>query len=171
MEPALLIVGAALVAYGPAYIANMAPPIAKSWGLPGARAIWPRRLGTHKTYRGLFSGIGAGALAGLFLHWLNLHWFGAHDAGESAVAGALLGLAAMVGDALKSAAKRAFGVPPGQPFVPWDQIDFIIGASFVVLPLGIAGWPEALAALIITPVLHLLVNVGAYLLGMKEVWW
>ena len=81
------------------------------------------------------------------------------------------GMAGHRADALKSAAKRAFGVPPGQPFVPWDQIDFFVGASFVVLPLGIAGWPEALAALIITPVLHLLVNVGAYLLGMKEVWW
>ncbi|MBP9750655.1 MAG: CDP-archaeol synthase [Candidatus Peribacteraceae bacterium] len=171
MEPALLIVAAAIVAYGPAYIANMAPPLAKSLRLPGAKPIWPRRLGTHKTYRGLFSGIGAGAVTGAVLHWLHLGWYGTHDAGESAAAGALIGLAAMVGDALKSAAKRAVGVPAGQPFVPWDQIDFIIGASLLVLPLGIAGWPEALAALLITPVLHLLVNVGAYLVGLKEVWW
>ncbi len=171
MEPALLIVAAAIVAYGPAYVANMAPPLAKSLRLPGAQPIWPRRLGTHKTYRGLIAGIGAGAVTGALLHWLGLGWYAAHDVAESAVIGGVIGLAAMVGDALKSAAKRAVGVQAGQPFVPWDQIDFVIGASCVMLPLGIADWSVALAALIITPVLHLLVNVGAYLLGLKDVWW
>ena len=171
MESSLLtFLGAAILAYGPAYMANMAPPPAKWLGLPGARPIWPARLGTHKTYRGLAVGILAGATTATLFWWLGTSWC-AQSFFVSVGTGALVGLAAMVGDMLKSAIKRAVGVPAGQPFVPWDQIDFILGASLVMLPLGVVSWKTAGVALIITPLLHVLVNIAAYLAGLKDVWW
>jgi CDP-2,3-bis-(O-geranylgeranyl)-sn-glycerol synthase len=42
--------------------------------------------------------------------------------------GFLLGLGAMAGDAAKSFFKRRLGIAPGHPWIPFDQIDFQIGA-------------------------------------------
>ncbi len=167
----MIAIGATILAYGPAYFANMAPPLAKALQLPGQRPLWERRLGSHKTYRGLVTAVIGGAIAGGLLHYLAFGWYADHTPVVSVATGALVGLAAILGDALKSAVKRALKVPAGQPFVPWDQIDFVLGASLVIVPLGIAPWWMALLALAITPLLHLLVNMGAYLLRMKDVWW
>lgn len=172
MEPSLLtLLGATILAYGPAYVANMAPPLAKGFRVPGETPIAPQLLGTHKTYRGLAVGMLGGLLGAGILHAFGWEWFGAQTWTVALGTGALIGLAAMVGDALKSAVKRAVGVKAGQPFVPWDQIDFVLGASVVMLPLGIADWTMMMVALVVTPLLHLLVNIGAYLLGLKDVWW
>ncbi len=172
MESSLLtLLGATILAYGPAYLANMAPPLAKGFKLPGESPIAPTLLGTHKTYRGLAVGMVGGLVGAGMLRALGWEWFGAQTWVVALSAGALIGLAAMVGDALKSGVKRAVGVKAGQPFVPWDQIDFILGSSLVMVPLGIVDWTMVVIALVITPLLHLLVNIGAYLLGLKEVWW
>lgn len=162
---------ATILAYGPAYLANMAPPLAKGFRLPGEAPIAPRLLGTHKTYRGFAVGMVGGMVGAALLHLLQWQWFGAASWGATLGAGALIGLMAMTGDALKSGVKRAVGVKAGQPFVPWDQIDFILGASLVMVPLGIVDWTMVAVALIVTPLLHLIVNIGAYLLGLKDVWW
>ncbi|HUR25973.1 MAG TPA: CDP-2,3-bis-(O-geranylgeranyl)-sn-glycerol synthase [Candidatus Thermoplasmatota archaeon] len=100
-----------------------------------------------------------------------------------ALYGAILGYAALVGDALKSYFKRRRGKPGGAPWVPFDQLDFVVlglMAAVVAAPLLVDGWVFAalfddwvvLATLIVlTPLLHFLVNVIGYWLKLKDVPW
>jgi CDP-2,3-bis-(O-geranylgeranyl)-sn-glycerol synthase len=82
-----------------------------------------------------------------------------------------LGFGATLGDLIESFFKRRIGIKPGAPFIPFDQTDFVLGAYLLLLPLYILPWQNLLALLLITPFLHLLTNVTAYLLGIKKVWW
>jgi len=58
-----------------------------------------------------------------------------------------------------------------KPWIPLDQIDFTIGAlalgSFVFFP----GWLNALIIISISAIGHILVNHGAYHLGIRDVKW
>ena len=173
MEPSLVIrlVVSALVLFLPASLANMAPPLARFLGIPGDKPISVKTFGAHKTYRGFLAGALASVAAALALWGAGFGWYADHAPGWAAFAGFLLGLGAMTGDAAKSAVKRLVGIRPGQPFFPWDQIDFILGSTLFLLPLVAMPMPVFLTALLITPLLHLLVNVGAYWVGLKDVWW
>lgn len=126
--------------YLPAACANMVPIVAARYGwlpvlarpLDGGRH-WrgQRLLGEHKTWRGLMCGVAFGGLVAL-LQYLALGslesplvpyagWL------EALGWGAWIGLAALVGDALKSLIKRQRRIPSGQPWRPWDQIDAPLG--------------------------------------------
>ena len=41
--------------------------------------------------------------------------------------GALMGGGALIGDLVKSFIKRRLNQPPGKPWFPWDQLDWIAG--------------------------------------------
>lgn len=169
----------------PMYFANGAPVIAnrivflKGLGIP----LSERLLGTHKTLRGLVAGMVGGwlAIAILFLiagsysvgiFQINLPVFLVFS-----VFGVWLGLGALIGDALKSFVKRKIKIPPGKPWVPFDQIDFIFGGFifYIVSPFRFFQQEDVAAvfvlALLITPLLHLMANIVAYKLGWKKVWW
>lgn len=100
-----------------------------------------------------------------------------------ALFGAVMGFMALAGDAVKSYFKRRTGRDRGKPWVPFDQLDFVVfGLLGMALasPLLADGWVAAallddwvvLATLIIlTPLLHYLVNVIGYVLKLKEVPW
>ncbi|MEK6975224.1 MAG: CDP-2,3-bis-(O-geranylgeranyl)-sn-glycerol synthase [Candidatus Thermoplasmatota archaeon] len=100
-----------------------------------------------------------------------------------ALFGAFVGFMALVGDAVKSYFKRRTGRDRGRPWVPFDQLDFVVFgllAMAIASPLLADGWVKAallddwvvLATLIVlTPLLHFLVNVLGYVLKLKEVWW
>lgn len=100
-----------------------------------------------------------------------------------ALYGAVLGFAALVGDAVKSYFKRRLGKEGGAPWVPFDQLDFVVfglAAAFLAAPLLADGWVMAallhdwvvIATLVLlTPGLHFLVNVIGYWLKLKEVPW
>lgn len=97
--------------------------------------------------------------------------------------GAFVGLMALVGDAVKSYFKRRIGKDRGRPWFPFDQLDFVVFgllAMAIASPLLADGWVKAallddwvvLATLVIlTPLLHFLVNVLGYVLKLKEVPW
>jgi len=97
--------------------------------------------------------------------------------------GALLGTAALVGDAAKSYFKRRRGKDRGAPWVPFDQLDFVAAgllAAFLASPLLADGWVRAAllddwivlgTIVLLTPGLHFLVNVVGYWLKLKEVPW
>lgn len=82
-----------------------------------------------------------------------------------------MGAGALIGDMVKSGVKRFLHIAPGRPFFPWDQLDFILGATLFVLPIMTIPLEVFFTALLLTPPLHLLVNVIAYWWGLKEVWW
>jgi CDP-2,3-bis-(O-geranylgeranyl)-sn-glycerol synthase len=100
-----------------------------------------------------------------------------------ALYGAVLGFAALVGDAVKSYFKRRRGKEGGAPWVPFDQLDFVVfglAAAFLAAPLLADGWVMAallddwvvIATLVVlTPGLHFLVNVIGYALKLKDVPW
>ena len=69
--------------------------------------------------------------------------------------GALMGGGALVGDLVKSFIKRRLNVPPGKPWFPWDQLDWIAGA---ILFSSIVCVPPARVA-VVTAVLY----VGVHL--------
>ncbi len=167
----IALIAEALIAYAPAYASNMAPPVAASLRLPGGSPLSPRHLGPGKTYRGVVSGVAAGAVVGLLLHRFHLSWAAVQSPMDAAITGGVMGLGAILGDVVESAVKRRRNLPPGHPWVPWDQIDFIIGSTVLASLLIPMRWEIVLTALVITPPLHFLVNVVSYLLGIKRVWW
>ncbi|MFB6119469.1 CDP-2,3-bis-(O-geranylgeranyl)-sn-glycerol synthase [Halosegnis sp.] len=163
----------------PAYVPNNAAVLVGG-GTPidAGRSYGGRRLlGDGKTWRGTAGGTLAGVLlAGL----LNL--------GRPAIAGATgldlpgfppaaavaLAAGAMAGDILASFLKRRTGRERGASFPGLDQLDFVAAAlvlAFLVAPAWAASvftLPVIVAVVVVTPVLHLSTNAGAYLLGLKE---
>ncbi len=197
----------ALWLFLPAYIANMTPPVAAKvlpkWNAPidGGRTHRDGRpvLGKSKTWRGLVTGAVAAALVAL-AQSLVVHtdWalsdfaytaFGDNVAAPLAI-GFALGFGAVAGDAIKSYFKRRTGRQGGAPWIPFDQLDFVVfglAAAFLTATLlfmagatnhwfldGFVqgdGWIRLLIIVLATPLLHLAVNVIAYKLGFKEVPW
>lgn len=153
----------------PAYMANMAPPFVrywKGWNPP----ISKRWLGNHKTVVGFLSGI----LVAIFTAYLQSRytWSGSlvsHD--EWLPIGMAMGFGAMLGDSLKSLFKRARGIVPGQPWIPSDQLDFVIGALVFAWPWLRLGWVEIGIVLATTFIGHIAVNHLAYWLKIRDVKW
>ena len=100
-----------------------------------------------------------------------------------ALFGGFVGFMALVGDAVKSYFKRRTGRPRGKPWVPFDQLDFVVFgllAMALAAPLLADGWVKAAllgdwvvltTLVVLTPLLHFLVNVIGYVLKLKEVPW
>lgn len=129
----------------PAGLANTAPVIAArlfpTLDAPvdaGVRLGGVRLFGDHKTVRGMVAGtvVGAGVFAAqqaLDAHYAAIHALGRFDyAGVSWTFGAALGLGALTGDLVKSFFKRRVGRAPGQSWIPFDQIDWMLGALLVL---------------------------------------
>jgi CDP-2,3-bis-(O-geranylgeranyl)-sn-glycerol synthase len=166
----------------PAYFANMAPVLVQGqfvWldrPLDGGRVFRGERLlGAHKTWRGLVAGVAFG-LAPFAVQRIvyDLGWLrplAAIEYGATSLwLGFLLGLGALVGDAVKSFFKRRLALPPGAPWVGFDQLDFLVGAYVFAAPLYA---PPMLAFLLCLPIVFggtLLVTTVGYELGMKESW-
>jgi len=171
----------------PAYIANMAPVVMMKFRMFDFMALpidggviykGKRLIGANKSYRGLFGGalfgMGAAMLQKYFLAdlgFMTLAPLEEWSYGIVATFGALFGLGALVGDAVESFFKRRVGVECGRPWPPFDQLDFVVGGLIFASPFYLPSWQHILAMILITPLLHLAVNVLAYFLGLKKVWW
>jgi len=157
----------------PAYIANMAPVLAKKLNLPLDLPINKNKLGQNKTYRGLVSGYLASLLfiytqkEFLFLQSNLINY----NQENIFILSFLMTLGALGGDALKSFFKRKKGIKSGKPWFPFDQIDLILGAIACTLPFYNLPAKETLIVLILTPLLHFLTNFISYKLKIKDVWW
>ncbi|MFC6718641.1 CDP-2,3-bis-(O-geranylgeranyl)-sn-glycerol synthase [Natrialbaceae archaeon GCM10025810] len=166
----------------PAYVPNNAAVLAGG-GRPidGGRTWGDKRvLGDGKTWRGTAAGIAAGlALAGL----LTVAAPAVSDAVGFAVpeftlpAAIALAAGAMLGDITASFLKRRTGRRRGAMFPGVDQLDFVV----VSLPLTALvatewflewfAWEVILVVVVLTPVLHVVTNVIAYELGLKNEPW
>jgi CDP-2,3-bis-(O-geranylgeranyl)-sn-glycerol synthase len=176
------LVATAFWAMLPAYVPNNAAVLAGG-GRPidgGREWRGARLLGDGKTWRGT----AVGTLVGVGLA-LALNAFA--DPASAALgvsfptftlpAALALAFGAMCGDIGASFLKRRSGRERGAAFPGLDQLDFVVGAlavAFAVAP----GWatavftPPVLAVvLVMTPVLHVATNVGAYALGLKNEPW
>lgn len=168
----------------PAGLANMFPlfaaklPILKKWEYPMDFFLefrGKRVLGSHKTIRGLVTGI----LVGILIVWIQKELYLNWEFLRNALAlnyfqynfvylGALLGLGAIIGDAVKSFFKRQLNIPSGETWMFFDQIDYVLGGivfTYWYAPLSIE---QYLYLTIMYFGLHMLTTVIGYLLGLKE---
>lgn len=140
-----------------------------------------RWIGDGVTWRGLIGGtligIITGTVQGFFAPYILAN-FGQYittpiitSIPEGMLIGFLLGFGALLGDALGSFLKRRIGIGRGQPAPILDQLDFLIVALILVSFVVKLSLSFVITAIALTLIIHLLANTGAYLLGMKDVWY
>lgn len=140
-----------------------------------------RWIGDGVTWRGLAAGTLIGMLTGAIQGYLApfiLSQIGPYlitpiitDVSSGILIGFLLGFGALLGDAIGSFLKRRLGIGRGKPAPFLDQLDFIIVALILVSPIVQLTPLFVVTAIIMTLVIHLIANGGAYLLGIKDVWY
>ena len=178
----LEIVATALWAMVPAYIPNNAA-VLFGGGAPidGGRTWGGRRvLGDGKTWRGTLIGTAAGTLLALGLTQMAPSvsaTLGIELPTFPLRAGLGLAFGAMLGDIGASFLKRRTGRERGAAFPGLDQLDFVVGALLCAL-VAAPSWftetftlPVLVAVVVATPVLHVVTNGIAYLLGLKNEPW
>lgn len=168
----------------PAIGANVAPIFSTYYNMLPRLAIpldggltWrgKRLLGHNKTIRGIVAGINIGVIIGLFQVFLHSQGIGleisllAYDSlVEAGLAGGMLGFGALAGDTVKSFFKRQLQIEPGASFIPWDQIDFIIGALSIASLLTTLTIEHVVAALLIMGVGSYVTSYLGVLFGIKK---
>lgn len=157
----------------PPYVAN-AIPVVLGGGTPIDlyRDAWDGRriLGDGKTYRGLFSGIIFGVAAGFaeYIIYSDIMLL---------YMSVLSSIGAMLGDISGSFVKRRMNIARGKPSLVMDQILFIIFAVIVSYPILVQLFPGLLEVesisliLVITYIMHRVMNILANMLNLKKVPW
>jgi len=143
----------------PMAVANMIPVVVKG-RIPidfGKELKGKRILGKGKTIEGTVIGILAGTLIGFLLGNIYL--------------GLLASIGALLGDIVESFLKRRVGIKSGQPWWGFDQLDFVIGALILGSFAETLMLKTAIILLVVSPPLHLLINIIGYKLKLKKVWW
>lgn len=155
----------------PAYVANMAPVFARR--LPsnarldfGLTFRGEPVFGAHKTWKGLVAGTLIGTMVGVLLaqaYWpfsfSPFYW------------SFLVSFGALAGDAIKSFFKRQMKIKSGKPWVPFDQIDFTIGAITAGSLLYFPGFFTALTVVAVSALAHIGVNHAAFYLKIRGEKW
>ncbi|MCL4383231.1 MAG: CDP-2,3-bis-(O-geranylgeranyl)-sn-glycerol synthase [Candidatus Marsarchaeota archaeon] len=151
----------------PAYAANGAPVIFGG-GKPidfNKRFRKKRIFGDHKTIRGTLSSFIAGLLTGLiefhFFHYMLL-------------VSVFMVIGVNFGDLFGSFIKRQLNFNSGKSFPFLDQYGFFAFALLFVYAFAYSHFPDLYGMvflIILTGLLHLSTNIGAYKLKLKHVPW
>jgi CDP-2,3-bis-(O-geranylgeranyl)-sn-glycerol synthase len=169
----------------PAAVANVVPIfIAVIPGLnkldapiDGGRMYRGRELlGKHKTWRGFIIGIIASTSILGLQQFAYCHYGWGKTASGAVdysllplfILGPLFGLGALGGDAIESFFKRQRGVASGSSWMPFDQLDYIIGGVLVTLPFVRLTPIQYIWIFILWFGIHLLASYGGYLVGLKK---
>ena len=165
----------------PAYFANMAPVMVKKIDFLAFPVDFNMKIGgkpifgSHKTFRGFFFGIVFAvivAFAQFLLYGIesfrNVSFFSYQN---WLLFGFLMGFGALAGDLLKSFFKRRLGISPGDKFIPFDQTDFIFGALVFVMPVFKVTLGIFLTSLLLSFVLHIIVNHISFWLKIRNERW
>ena len=176
------LVATAFWAMVPAYVPNNAAVLAGG-GRPidgGREWRGARLLGDGKTWRGTAVGTLVGVVLALALNAVSdpaSAALGVELPAFALPAAVALAFGAMCGDIGASFLKRRSGRERGAAFPGLDQLDFVVGALVAVFVVD-TNWavatftPSVLAVVLaMTPVLHVVTNVGAYALGLKSEPW
>lgn len=169
----------------PAAISNAAPVFAakipglSNWDTPldGGKTWRGHRIfGAHKTWRGLLSGIVAATLILwiqqlLYIHtdWARLFTGGIDYAALPVLLlGPAFAIGALGGDAIESFFKRARGIKSGKAWVPFDQLDYIIGSVLISLFFVILTPLQYVWIFVVWFVMHLVASYIGYRFGLKK---
>ncbi len=173
----------------PAGMANMAPvfankvPLLNRWKTPmdfGKSHKGARIFGDNKTWRGVVFGVFVATLT-IWLErkvWASFYpsrsilWFELgrlmHFNTDYLPIGALLGLGALIGDAVESYFKRRRGIISGKSWFPFDQTDYIIGGLLLASPLVYLTLKGDIIVISLWGCLHLVVSYVGFQLGLKN---
>jgi len=166
----------------PAYFANMAPVIVKNifknlaFPLDFNRTLNNKPiLGKNKTFRGLTFGV----IFAIIISYLQFLLYKNNifadisliDYSNWILIGFLMGFGAIFGDLFESFIKRRLNYEPGKSFVPWDQIDFVIGALIFIYPFIKLSINKMVTILILSFVLHIIVNHFAFYAKIRKEKW
>jgi CDP-2,3-bis-(O-geranylgeranyl)-sn-glycerol synthase len=171
--------------FAPAAYANMSPVIAnnlpflKGFNTPldfGKTFRGKRVFGDNKTYRGILSGVVMAIIIVTIEIILarSFSWPSQISQGIDYTSfatlslGVALGLGAGLGDAVESFFKRQAEIKPGDNWVPFDQIDFMLGAFILSFPLLTLPLSVYLATFIATLLLHPTFNIISWLFGLQD---
>lgn len=122
-----------------------------------------RIFGDHKTIRGFVSGLIIGFVVALFeSYFVSSSLF---------LLAVLASLGALLGDLAGAFVKRRFRIKPGAPLPGVDQLDFVVGAILLVSAVFQITIGSLLIMILVTPPIHLVANIGAYLLRLKSNYW
>lgn len=136
-----------------------------------------RILGDGKTYCGFFIGVFAGVAVGVFQIYLGGRFAWNMLPAHTMTSVIVLAVGALLGDICKSFFKRRLGKGRGERWPVADQYDLVAGAFLLMLiidPVWLLSnvtLPVLFMILIITPVLHRVVNIIGYYIGVKDVPW
>jgi CDP-2,3-bis-(O-geranylgeranyl)-sn-glycerol synthase len=171
----ILDIAAAMWLIFPAYCANAAPVIfggGKPMDFGKTFFDGKPLLGAHKTFRGFLAGIIVGTFVGLVQTIIYEQVLFQYEYGYlfqyTIFLGFALSLGALTGDLIESFVKRRLNRSPGSSLPVADQIDFILGAFLFSIPISPPSFTAALIILLITIPIHLLTNLGAAILNMKN---
>ncbi|MFA6099008.1 MAG: CDP-archaeol synthase [Patescibacteria group bacterium] len=175
----LLYIGQVIWFFFPAGAANIAASLSRffpcfNYPVDFGKSFRSKRIfGDHKTWRGLIFGI----IFGVLFFWLQqyLHQFDffnklsiiSYTENDWNI-GFLLSLGAVLGDLVKSYFKRRLNITPGKTWVPFDQIDYVVGAILFVSLFYFPGWKIVSAAVLLGFLFHVLVNLTAYIMKLQD---
>ena len=153
----------------PAYLANMAPPFTRHW-TGWNRPISKKWFGDHKTIVGFGAGLIVAMAVVLVQSTITCRepllpydrW---------PLLGLAFGFGAMGGDSMKSFVKRRIGIAPGRPWIPMDQLDFVIGSLLLILPFAKVTVLDVAIILAISFVGDIIINHLSYALGIRDTRW
>jgi CDP-2,3-bis-(O-geranylgeranyl)-sn-glycerol synthase len=172
----------------PAYFTNMTPPLAKKAGIFNfldkpvdfnKKFNGQRILGSHKTWRGFILGIIIGVLVSFVQSYLykfssvqKISFFD-YQKINIFLLGFLMSFGAVCGDLFFSFIKRRLKLKPGTRFIPFDQINYLIGAAFFIsltpfFKVDILVW---LTLLVLNFFLHIIINRLGYHLKLHKAKW
>ncbi|WP_338601455.1 CDP-2,3-bis-(O-geranylgeranyl)-sn-glycerol synthase [Sulfolobus tengchongensis] len=157
----------AILLYLPAFVANGSGPFIKK-GTPidfGRNFIDGRRIfGDGKTFEGLTIALTFGTTVGIILaKFFTFEWI---------LISFLESLFAMIGDIVGAFIKRRLGIPRGGRALVLDQLDFVLGASLIILLMHVSiTWYQFLFICGLAFFLHQATNYVAYMLKIKNVPW
>ncbi|NMA11473.1 Cytidylyltransferase family protein [Methanoculleus chikugoensis] len=164
----------------PAYVPNSAAALfggGRPIDLGRAFSDGRRIFGDGKTYRGFFGGVLSGVLVGLIEIWAATTFSLGVLPRQTFLSVTLLATGALLGDLAKSFLKRRLGKERGESWFLADQYDLVVG-SFLLLLIFDPQWlswnitlPIAVWIIVMTPLLHRVVNIIGYYIGVKEVPW
>lgn len=174
----------ALYLFLPAGIANLIPVLLKNFQILnspvdfGKKLNGKRILGDHKTWRGVIGAILIAIVVILIQKQLYLDYplfrniSSINYVSEPVILiGFLLGFGAILGDMIESYFKRKNNILPGKPWIPFDQLDYVVSGLLFLLIAFRPSVNEVVIIIIAYPLLHILVNhIGYYLKINKSKW-
>lgn len=165
-----------LFIYSPAMVANTAPVFVSKYNLLkslnkpidfGFSFQGKRIFGENKTMRGYVAGLCAAGMFGVILSlFVDAKPFGSLI--ESLVYSVAVGFGALAGDSVKSFFKRRVGIESGQSWIPFDQIDFVLGATIAAMFFVEISLPIFIFGIIIIGILSFVVSSLGFALHIKK---